>query len=306
MPKSKTMISYSQNYEDVILDRLFCDQPTGFYVDVGAYDPCENSVTRHFYENGWRGINIEPASIFSKLAEHRPRDINLRLAVSDTAGSMSFVEFPDEPTLSGLATTLRRDEARESTRRTQTCEIPVRPLRDIFAEHAVPAIDFMSVDVEGHEKEVLAGNDWSKYRPRVLVIEATMPNTSILCSGPWEGLLKDAGYRPVYFDGINQFFLREEDQQFESLFRLPPNVFDNFRPCQMIYLERVLASNHTEMARIDKLRATYQSRAETAEFEMQKLVAGTGPRSLRIGLAIARWISGLGAIRRKLPWRRSA
>lgn len=306
MLKSKTMISYAQNFEDVILDRLFCDQSSGFYVDVGAYHPCENSVTRHFYENGWRGINIEPASMFEKLVQYRPRDINLRVAVSDKTGSMTFVEFPDEPTMSGLATTLRTDETRETTRRTQTCEIPVRPLREIFAEHSVPPIDFMSVDVEGHEKEVLAGNDWSKYRPRILVIEATMPNTSIVCSDPWEGHLEEVGYRPVYFDGLNKFYLREEDQQFESLFKLPPNVFDNFRPCQMIYLEQILASSQSEMTRMDNLRAKYQSRAEAAEYEMQKLVAGTGPRSLRIGLAIARWISGVGAIRRKLPWRRPA
>ena len=55
------MVSYAQNHEDVLLRRVFPDEPNGFYIDVGANDPVRDSVTKHFYDRGWHGINIEPA-----------------------------------------------------------------------------------------------------------------------------------------------------------------------------------------------------------------------------------------------------
>jgi hypothetical protein len=80
-------ISYAQNYEDVILWRALRDVEKGFYVDVGAADPQEWSVTRAFYDRGWSGINIEPLDeYFDKLTQARPRDINLRVALGRAAG----------------------------------------------------------------------------------------------------------------------------------------------------------------------------------------------------------------------------
>jgi hypothetical protein len=76
------MISYAQNLEDVVLNRVFKSKPTGFYIDVGAHDPVEQSVTKYFHDLGWRGINIEPVrSSYWKFDKERPRDINLNLAV---------------------------------------------------------------------------------------------------------------------------------------------------------------------------------------------------------------------------------
>ncbi len=85
------MISYAQRGEDVVLDRVFGQQPAGFYADVGANDPIVDSVTQHFYVKGWSGINIEPLpDPFRRLAEARPKDINLNLAVSDRKGAQLF------------------------------------------------------------------------------------------------------------------------------------------------------------------------------------------------------------------------
>ena len=80
-----TMVSYAQNHEDVLLDRAFPRGKPGFYIDVGANEPVRNSVTKHFYELGWHGINVEPAAHpFALLAAERERDVNLNVAVSDS------------------------------------------------------------------------------------------------------------------------------------------------------------------------------------------------------------------------------
>src|SRR2546430_11530274 len=100
------MRSYSQNGEDVRLARAFSGQPTGFYVDVGAGGPVVDSVTKHFYDRGWRGINVEPdPEAFRLLAEERPRDVSLAVACSDAAGEGVLHE-----TQPGLAT-LNREVA---------------------------------------------------------------------------------------------------------------------------------------------------------------------------------------------------
>ena len=80
------MISFAQNFEDVMLYRVFRGQPTGFYIDVGAADPTHRSVTRLFYDLGWRGINIEPRQMFFEELQHaRPRDINLDCGAGSVA-----------------------------------------------------------------------------------------------------------------------------------------------------------------------------------------------------------------------------
>lgn len=77
-----TVISYAQNFEDVMLWRALQHVGTGYYVDIGANDPVVDSVTRWFYEQGWSGLNIEPVPHWhGKLQADRPRDTNLQVAV---------------------------------------------------------------------------------------------------------------------------------------------------------------------------------------------------------------------------------
>src|SRR4051794_37044121 len=92
MAAPEPMISYAQNYEDVVLARVLADVSRGFYVDVGANHPEQDSITRHFSDHGWRGINIEPGRFYTDLAAARPRDVNLHVAVSMVAGPVTFYE----------------------------------------------------------------------------------------------------------------------------------------------------------------------------------------------------------------------
>src|SRR5436190_9613001 len=88
------MITYAQNFEDVMLTRLFGDRADGFYVDVGAGGPKRSSVTKWFYDQGWSGINIEPhRELFQALVAARPRDINLDCGIGDSAGHAAFAEM---------------------------------------------------------------------------------------------------------------------------------------------------------------------------------------------------------------------
>jgi len=86
------MLTYAQNFEDVMLARLFAGQEDGFYIDIGAWDPTLHSVTRHFYELGWRGINVEPiARQHWLLLLLLPRDIHLQASVGPRQGRLGLL-----------------------------------------------------------------------------------------------------------------------------------------------------------------------------------------------------------------------
>jgi len=224
------IISYAQNYEDVLLNRLLPDRPGGFYIDVGACHPVVHSVTKLFYERGWQGVNIEPIpSMFELLADDRPRDVNLHMGLSNRDGNLTFYEVPAEV---GSSTFVEEhaEGLRRKGHRLEERSIPVTTLARVCEQHAGQTIDFLKIDVESHEREVLEGGDWGRYRPRVVLIEATRPATNIPCYEHWEPLLLAADYLFAFFDGLNRYYVRAEDRQFLPLLSVPANIFDEFEP----------------------------------------------------------------------------
>ena len=224
------MISYAQNGEDVLLDRLFPRGTKGFYVDVGANDPVRDSITKHFYDLGWHGINVEPAQEpFRRLLEMRARDLNLNVGVSDAAGTLTLNETPPGTGASTFspegAARLREEGITVSERR-----VPVVTLSEIFEDHVDGDIDFLTIDVEGYEAQVLLGGDWKRWRPRVVVVEATEPRTTIPSHEQWEPTLLDADYLFAAFDGLNRYYVRAEDSDMVALLQTPVNIFDEFDP----------------------------------------------------------------------------
>jgi FkbM family methyltransferase len=219
------MISYAQNFEDVILWRVFKDITGGRYVDVGAFHPDIDSVTKWFYDQGWSGINIEPvAESFALLEAARPRDRNICAAAGALAGVAEMTVFPESRGLSSLRPPT---EPNSSTAHVLT-QTNVLPLRDILEPHAGQTIHFLKIDAEGTERDVLLGMDFGRFRPWVVLVEATEPLTSSRSSQEWQSILTANNYQPVYFDGLNEFFIASEHKELETQFQAPPNVFDEF------------------------------------------------------------------------------
>ncbi|TAG81134.1 MAG: FkbM family methyltransferase [Betaproteobacteria bacterium] len=227
MRNLKGMVSYAQNFEDVLLRRVLHDVASGFYVDVGAQEPKIDSVTKHFYENGWRGINLEPhPEYFVALRNDRPRDINLNIAASDRVGTTEFY-FVDNSGLSSADPRVK-EVAGAHGLAARVGQVPTNRLAGILAEHGVDEIHFMKIDVEGAEAAVLRGMDFARWRPWVMLIEGTLPNNPAPCWDQFEPLAIAGGYKPVYFDGLNRWYLRNESIDREPLFSVPINVFDQF------------------------------------------------------------------------------
>ncbi len=228
-----TFVSYAQNFEDVILRRVFADIRHGTYVDAGAWDPVAESVTKAFYDLGWQGINIEPSPVFARLAQARPRDINLNLALGAARGQQVLRVYRDAAQVLQASTLMHEHVPRipnQAELRAADIEVEVLPLAEVLDAH-LPGrhIHFLKIDVEGAEEAVIRGADWRRHRPEVVLIEATRPQSTERSDGPWHALMLAAGYRPVLFDGLNAWFLREESSDRAASFATPPNVFDNFR-----------------------------------------------------------------------------
>jgi FkbM family methyltransferase len=220
-------ISYAQNFEDVILWRALSDIEKGFYVDVGAFDPEEDSVTRAFYDRGWSGINIEPLDEpFQKLQQARLRDTNLNVALWREAGLRTFHAFA----VAGLSTLNPKICARHKAAGFQSHEIivSVLTLGKVFEDCAPPTVHFLKIDAEGSEKEVLEGMNLERTRPWIIIVEATEPLSGVNSSSSWEFLVTGHGYGLAYFDGLNCFYVSDETLGLKERLAVPPNPFDNF------------------------------------------------------------------------------
>ena len=221
------MISYAQNFEDVMLRRVLCHVQRGYYVDVGAQDATIDSVTRWFYDCGWSGINIDPhPDYYAQLVLERPRDINLKVALSDAEGEAQFC-FVRDSGLSSLDLSAASVAAGHGLR-SDVGTVMLSTLDAVLAAHPLPEIHFLKIDVEGAEAKVLAGVDLRKHRPWVILVEATEPTRTDTTRHQFESLIIERGYRCVYFDGLNTWYLRNESVALIEHFRLPPNVFDAF------------------------------------------------------------------------------
>ncbi len=218
-------VSYAQNFEDVLLWRALRHVPHGFYVDVGASHPDIDSVTRAFFDRGWRGINIEPGiEEAARIAASRPGDITLQLAAGRAEGEVDFFARPG----TGLSTTDAAVARRHPDPR-HPGRVAMRTLAGICRAHVRGEIHFLKIDVEGTEADVLAGADLAAYRPWIILVEATAPLSETPTHQAWEPGLLRQGYRFVWFDGLNRFYLAAEHADALSAhFRAPPNVFDNF------------------------------------------------------------------------------
>jgi FkbM family methyltransferase len=261
-----SFVSYAQNFEDVMLWRALKHVEHGFYIDVGAAWPAEHSVTKAFYERGWRGINIEPNPEFNKqLQEHRPRDKNLRLAVGDSEGILDM-NFLENTGLSTLDDAIAQTHVHAGWRVSRQ-QVQVTTLSSIWQQFVPTGQDvhFLKIDVEGLEGAVLRGTDWSRCRPWIVVVEATLPLSQVESHESWEAILFAASYRFAYADGLNRFYVADEHAELLSAFKYPPNVFDDFWLSREQDAEARATQAEVRVAQADALAIQAQSQFAQAE-----------------------------------------
>jgi FkbM family methyltransferase len=234
----------------------------GFYIDVGANDPDQDSVTKAFYERGWCGINVEPVyQWFERLEKARPRDINLQLALGAEPGAITLYEIPD----TGLSTAEKKfAEWHEAECGYQSRELRVNmdTLSSVCERFHLAPIHFLKIDVEGAEKAVLQGANFGKIRPWIVLVEATLPNSLEESYSDWEPILLNAAYEYAYFDGLNRFYVAGEHENLKAAFKTPPNVFDDFVRSDKVEAERQAQEAETRAKQADAtLQAVFNSRS---------------------------------------------
>ncbi len=189
--------SYSQEREDIIIDKLLGHKPTGTYLDIGAFDPHHLSNTKRFYLRGWTGFNIEPnRTRYEFFVKQRTRDTNLNMGIANTIGAMMFYEA-DDAAFSTFSAQQAQELQKIGVKIVRTSEVPLLPMRELFEKHiGTTKVDFCTIDTEGMDWEVLNSNDWSRYRPTVICVE--------LCAAISTGPNSSAPMGPV--SGSDEFF----------------------------------------------------------------------------------------------------
>lgn len=194
---------FSQFGEDLVLQSLFFDQPSGRWIDVGAFDPIYYSNTYLLYKKGWTGINVEPNPAgHRKFLRLRERDVNLNLAVgSEASRSCDFW-------CSGPWSSLTKSRAEFSGHAPERISVPVTSLQAIAETNACLSPDLLTVDCEGHDLDVLQSADWTCFRPRCIVVEDAESDVESEIAT----LLASARYLRLINLGLSAVYIHAEDK----------------------------------------------------------------------------------------------
>ena len=296
MPPDPPFISYAQNREDVVLWRALGHISAGRYVEVGANHPRIDSVTRAFYDRGWSGITVEPMHEFAEAHRaERPRDTMVEAVITDEDTDTVVLH---EIAATGLSSIVDSVGAQHRAAGAPVVDkaVPALRLSEVLEHHGTPGKDvhFMLVDTEGSEAQVLASVDLHRFRPWVLVIESTAPNSTVQTHDAWEAAVLAAGYRFCLFDGLSRFYVAEEHSDLHAQLAYPACVLDAFVEARAY---AVWEGRQELIAEVRRWRA-----------EALRLWAGTGDtasardlRGVQNQLAAAR--DELAAVRATVSWR---
>lgn len=230
--KKERLISYCQpkDMEDIILYHVLKEEDNIFYIDIGSNDPFTGSVTRLLYERGGRGINIEPQEeYFTLMLSERPEDINLCIGIGEKEERRVL------HIQGGLSTLKKENVLFHKCNEREITILPLKSVCDTYIKEE-QVISFLKIDVEGAEKEVLMGADFTKYRPYIILIESTLPNTNIPCYGEWEYILFQNHYHYVYTCGVNRYYVADEVMHLDKRFRHIDRIEDFYN----IFLAKIV------------------------------------------------------------------
>ena len=198
-PKMDPNICYSQNGEDLILNRFLDNKKEGFFVDVGAHHPIRFSNTYLFYKKGWTGINIDamPGSM-SQFNKIRPKDINIESGVGLKNDQLTFYQF-NESALNTFSKKEALSKNKDGYEIIKSNLVQVESLENLLDKYMPinTKIDFLNVDVEGKDEEVLISNNWEKYNPSYILVEILMEKYIHDNNSSIRDFLKTKGYIPI-------------------------------------------------------------------------------------------------------------
>lgn len=290
---SAPFVSYAQNAEDVVLYRALGDLRTGRYLEVGANHPTRDSISRPFYDRGWSGITVEPMiGLVEAHRLERPRDTQVQ-AVAGRPGQDRAILHEIAET--GLSTTVDglRDAHVKAGFIAADVEVPSLTVDQILEQRQPGELHFAVIDTEGSEGEVLAGFDLRRWRPWVLVVEATVPNTNERSDAAWEPEVLESGYQFCLFDGVSQFYVADEHaEDLKRRLSFPANVLDNYIHYRELETRQLASSLADEVIRWRSAALTRWAEAvsKTSQSDDARVVIS----SLRTELA---------ATHRTLSWR---
>ena len=210
-------LAYSQEGEDMVIERILGSKNNGFFIDVGAHHPSRFSNTRYFYDKGWCGINIDPLpgamQLFNK---ERPRDTNIEGGIAEKDGRLTYYMFNESAlnTFSEEEAT-KKDGLRGEYRIIEKRVIAVQRLDELLHEIGIKdkTIDFISVDAEGLDLGILKSNDWNLFRPTIVLAEALNSSMAKLITDPVVEYMDSQGFYPVAKTYNTVFF---KDSRLES------------------------------------------------------------------------------------------
>lgn len=201
--------SWSQEGEDLILARFMEPRTTGFYVDIGGHDPFRFSNTAFFHARGWSGLVVEPDPDGARvIRQYRPKDMVVNLGVAQARSEMTFFRF-NEPALNTFSAELARQRQQIDGYHTiEETRVLVDRLDNILSERlpAAQKIDFMTVDAEGFDLEVLKSNDWNRFRPEMVVAECFDLDLTQPAEDPVVSFMASVGYDLVAKAANSAFF----------------------------------------------------------------------------------------------------
>lgn len=279
------LISYAQNYEDVRLWRAFRDTESGRYLDIGTQDPVHDSVSRLFYERGWRGVHAEPTPHYAAaMRDARPDEKVIEAAVSCSQAPMVLFEIPNTGLSTGVPEIAKNHEKAGWSHR--EILVPTISLECLLDHMGQDPIHWLKIDVEGMEADVLTS--WGNHpaRPAALIVEATAPNTQEPTHHVWKDMVTQRGYQEVLFDGLSLYFVHETEIHRAEDLALSPNVFDGFQVLHTHFSAQHVAAETDRV--ISELQSEAEAQEQTHSDQMAEAAAAAVNASAQLDAANAR------------------
>lgn len=200
---------YAQYGEDEILDKIF-GKKNGVCVEVGGFDGVTGSNTYYFEKLGWRCLVVEPMPDFCrKIRQVRSCEV-AEIAASDKEGEAEFFVAVGVETLSTMEKDVDHFARIRSHSQQEMKKITVKTARldDILTEHGITTVDFLTIDVEGHEISVLAGMSFGVISPRIVILE----DNSNGVDAQVKRFMRSVGYTRFKRTGCNDWYARKNEK----------------------------------------------------------------------------------------------